>query len=214
MGGVSCTRFYTASSPTCCSPRIRKCSCVSPNTHTAPPCVHYMLYMFTDPLFFGGRCSALSRCPGTRRWWHCAGASPDRVGPDSTPWRRNDPPPFSVPHGRPLQTDTCVHEAKLQRSIRVLMCRCLTFAFVFFLLLFAELVQREVIEVEAVKVPRQNLGQGFHGERPLGNKLLPTCERGENRQQLVPKISGDQNIQVPFNPRNNQGLRDRQTGEG
>lgn len=82
----------------------------------------------------------------------------------------------------------------------------LTFALVLLLLLLAELVQGQLVEVQAVEVARQHLGERLHGEGPLGDQLLPAGERGEHGQQVVPQITRDVHVQVPFDPSHNQSL--------
>lgn len=89
----------------------------------------------------------------------------------------------------------------------------LTFALVLLLLLLAELVQGQLVEVQAVQVARQHLGERLHGEGPLGDQLLPAGERGEHGQQVVPQLPRDVHVQVSFDPRHNQSLRtDLKTG--
>ena len=57
---------------------------------------------------------------------------------------------------------------------------------------------------------RRYLGEGFHGEGPLGDQLLPAGEGGEHREQVVPQVPADEDVEVPLDPGHDQGLMEGQ----
>lgn len=85
----------------------------------------------------------------------------------------------------------------------------ITFALVFLELLLAEFIEWQLVQVQAVQIPGQHLGEGLHGERPLSDELLPAGERGQHGEKLVPQVPRDKHIQVPFNPCHDESLNTR-----
>lgn len=87
--------------------------------------------------------------------------------------------------------------------------KILTFAFVFLLFLLAKFVQGQFVQVQIVKIASEYLCKRFHGKGPLGNQLFPAGERGQYRQQVVPQLTRDVHVQIPFDPGYDESL----TGE-
>lgn len=52
----------------------------------------------------------------------------------------------------------------------------------------------------------QHLGEGLHGEGPLGDQLLPAGQRGEDAEEVVPQLPADVNVKVPLDPGHDQRL--------
>lgn len=50
------------------------------------------------------------------------------------------------------------------------------------------------------------LGECFHGERPLGDQLVPAGERRQDREEVVPQVPADVDIQVALDPRDDESL--------
>lgn len=53
------------------------------------------------------------------------------------------------------------------------------------------------------------LGECLHGERPLGDQLVPAGERRQDREEVVPQIPADVDVEVALNPRDYQSLYGR-----
>lgn len=50
------------------------------------------------------------------------------------------------------------------------------------------------------------LGERLHGERPLGDQLVPAGERGQHREEVVPQVPADVDVEVALYPRHYQSL--------
>ncbi len=48
--------------------------------------------------------------------------------------------------------------------------------------------------IKGEKKKSQYLGEGLHGEWPLGDKFIPAGERGEDREEVVPQFSADVDV--------------------
>lgn len=82
------------------------------------------------------------------------------------------------------------------------------------LLLLAEFVQRQVGHVQAVDRARQHGRERVHDGGPLRHQLLPAGQGGQHRQQLVPQVPGDVDVQVGSDPGDDDGLEGERGNRG
>lgn len=52
----------------------------------------------------------------------------------------------------------------------------------------------------------QYLGERLHGERPLRHQLVPAGERRQDREEVVPQVPADVDVEVALYPRHYQSL--------